>query len=335
MMRNRGAMDALFLVLPDILGEKAAGTGVFLRAVWHESLSLYSLVCVQTFKPLADDLSHHGIAVETTLPESATFALYAATRHREENRLNLARLWRLLPAGGWLVCCQHNDLGAKALEKDCRDLAGDVGSSSKFHSRVIWAQKTDAVHQEILKEWLSLGTPRLVEDSTLLAAPGMFSWQKADKGSALLAEYLPADLSGRGADIGAGWGYLSHHVLKNSPAAHIDLYEAEKTALDMARVNLAPFAGKAGFFWKDVQAEKLAGPYDFIVCNPPFHHMDAQDNMLGQNIVLQGFKALKSCGRMFVVANRHLPYEKYLAVAGAKVTVLADKDGYRVLEVRS
>ena len=37
----------------------------------------------------------------------------------------------------------------------------------------------------------------------------MFSHGRIDPGSRLLAEALPADLSGKVADFCAGWGYLS------------------------------------------------------------------------------------------------------------------------------
>ena len=37
-------------------------------------------------------------------------------------------------------------------------------------------------------------------------------------------------------------------------------------------------------------------------------------------------------GRFLLVANRHLPYERGLAAAFARVEVLADAEGYKVIE---
>ena len=57
-----------------------------------------------------------------------------------------------------------------------------------------------------------------------------------------------------------------------------------------------------------------------------------QDEGLGQAIVARGLKALKPQGRLFIVANRHLPYEAVLAKVGGKTVQLAGKNGYKVLE---
>src|SRR3546814_7966293 len=86
-------------------------------------------------------------------------------------------------------------------------------------------------------------------------------------------EHLPADLHGHAADLGAGWGYLSVELLQRCPGiTALDLFEAEARALELARVNLAPFATRAklGFHWHDVTAG-LAQRFDVIVTNPPFH----------------------------------------------------------------
>ncbi len=39
--------------------------------------------------------------------------------------------------------------------------------------------------------------------------PGLFSHDRVDAGSELLASRLPTDFDGNAADLGAGWGYLS------------------------------------------------------------------------------------------------------------------------------
>lgn len=333
MSSSRGAIDALFLSAAAALGDAAPAGGVFLRAAPHAALRDFAPRCLQTFRPLYDALVQAGAGVEDSMPASAPYALYLCTRQREENRLNLARLWSLLPAGGALVCAQDNDLGAKAVEKDLRDLCGPVEVLSKYHSRALCVFKADA-DAALLAAWLSLEQPRRVAGTELVAAPGMFSWKDVDAGSALLAAHLPSSLGGRGADFGAGWGYLSHHALQAcSGIAHIDLYEAEKTALDCAAQNLAPFGGRFSCHWADLQAQDFSPRYDFILCNPPVHHLDAQDVALGQVILSRGLSALKAGGRMYVVANRHLPYEALLASQGAQVRALANAAGYKVLEV--
>src|SRR3546814_3736999 len=79
-------------------------------------------------------------------------------------------------------------------------------------------------------------------------------------------------------------------------------------------LNLAPFATRAklGFHWHDVTAG-LAQRFDVIVTNPPFH---AQGNAarpdIGRRFIAVAAEALKPGGRLWLVANRHLPYESVL-----------------------
>ena len=62
------------------------------------------------------------------------------------------------------------------------------------------------------------------------AAPGMFSHDRIDAGSELLASRLPTDFTGHAADFGAGWGYLSIMLAEKSPGLKgIDLFEADFT----------------------------------------------------------------------------------------------------------
>ncbi len=56
-----------------------------------------------------------------------------------------------------------------------------------------------------------VGTGRGAPDRRwpFLSRPGVFAWDRIDPASALLAEHLPADLAGRAADLGAGYGFVA------------------------------------------------------------------------------------------------------------------------------
>ena len=80
----------------------------------------------------------------------------------------------------------------------------------------------------------------------------MFSHDRIDAGSRLLAEHLPDNFKGRAADFGAGWGYLSAVLAERTTGLKaIDLYEADFESLEAARINLAaiprrPATGSSG-----------------------------------------------------------------------------------------
>ena len=162
----------------------------------------------------------------------------------------------------------------------------------------------------------------------------MFSHDRIDRGSALLAAHLPAQLAGKVADFCAGWGYLSAELAQRAPAiTGLDLYEADFEALEAARGNLAGRQGTR-FFWHDLEAERVTERYDWVVTNPPFHRGRKADPGLGQAIIRAAAAALRPGGRLVLVANRQLPYEAELARSFGAVEQLALDGGFKVLSAR-
>jgi len=117
----------------------------------------------------------------------------------------------------------------------------------------------------------------------------------------------------------------------------LDLYEADARALELARSNLeGANAGRAtpaelDFLWHDVAAG-LPRRYDFIVTNPPFHVGRADEPQLGRAFIAAAADALDPRGRLWLVANRHLPYESILDERFATVRTVTAEHGFKVFE---
>ena len=332
------------LLLPFAAGDLAWPDApvLFLRARdgWAlRRFSLQRLVCEQSFKPDADALARAGLDVVAALPPEPTqrypLVLVLPPRQRDEAHALFARAVSLAAPGGIVVACMANDEGAKSGEGDLHKLTGLGGKLSKNHCRVFWTRPLDGSHDaELLAQWSRLDALREILDGRFVSRPGVFAWDRIDAASALLAEHLPRDFAGTGADLGAGWGYLSSEVLSRSDkVAALHLYEAEARALDCARINLAKFAGRAelDFRWHDVTSG-LPGRYDFIVSNPPFHAAQKAGRPdIGQRFIAVAAEALKPGGRLWLVANRHLPYEQVLNASFGDVRAVAERDGFKVI----
>ena len=166
----------------------------------------------------------------------------------------------------------------------------------------------------------------------------MFSHDRVDVGSRLLAAHIPTDLKGHVADFCAGWGYLGARLVDQCPKIKmLALYEADFASLEAARGNLDRAASDKGgpalrFFWHDLAAEPVSERYDAIVMNPPFHTGRAAEPGLGQTLIRVAARALRPGGRLLMVANRQLPYEAVLGEAFSRVARIGDEQGFKVFD---
>jgi len=65
--------------------------------------------------------------------------------------------------------------------------------------------------------------------------------------------------------------------------------------------------------------------------NPPFHTGRSVDPTLGRSFITASARLLKPQGMLWMVANRHLPYEKTLMAHFSKVVDLGGNARFKVL----
>lgn len=345
------ALETLLLPLQSgLIAWPPSARALFLRARTGMALREFpparAMACEQSFRPFADALQRDGYAVNVASiaaqDETFPLVLMLPTRQRDESRALLARAVLRAQEGGVVVASMANNAGARSGQSDLAQLLGPLQSLSKNHCRVFWAiVHADALDHALLNAWVALDAPRPIGDGRFSSRPGLFAWDRIDTASALLASALPDDFAGHGADLGAGYGYLSAEVLARCPrVTALDLYEAEARALELAQLNLAK-ANLAHedhhrhvaleYFWHDVTTG-LSRHYDFIVSNPPFHQGRADQPELGRAFINAAADALLPGGRLWLVANRHLPYESALAEKFVGVRSVIVRDGFKVLE---
>lgn len=338
------ALDTLFQPFADgLLRWPEQGGALFLRA--RDGIGLRQrprpgLVCEQGFKPDVDALHRAGldtVDLDALDPQQRyPLVLVLPPRQREEARALYAQaLARTAPCGR-VVACLSNDEGARTGEADLGLIAGPVASLSKRKCRAFWTAPLQGPADPALAEaWAGADAPREILDGRYLSRPGVFAWDRVDPASALLARHLPADLRGRAADLGAGYGYLAMELLARCPGiVALDLYEAQSRALALARANLArtPTAATLEFFWHDVTAG-LERRYDVIVSNPPFHAQGREERPdIGRRFIAVAAQALNPGGRLWLVANRHLPYEAELDRTFGEVRTVAQQGGFKIVE---
>jgi 16S rRNA (guanine1207-N2)-methyltransferase len=99
-------------------------------------------------------------------------------------------------------------------------------------------------------------------------------------------------------------------------------------------VNLKSFEARTpiNYRWHDVAAG-LSDTYDVIVTNPPFHAQRGIDRPdIGRRFISAAAESLRPGGQLWLVANRHLPYEKVLSENFNVVRAVVHRHGYKIIE---
>ncbi|MFN3147657.1 MAG: methyltransferase [Paracoccaceae bacterium] len=276
---------------------------------------------VQGFRPDHDAFAGLGYAVSPSPEGPCDAAVVCVPRAKDEARALVAQAVALTGGGPVLVDGQKDD-GIASLLKDCGKRVPIDGTLSKAHGKAFWFRGGD------FDDWRP-GAPDVLPGG-FRTVPGVFSADAPDPGSLLLAEALPASLPRNVVDLGAGWGYLARAILDRRGVEKLHLVEAEHAALDCARANIDD--PRAVFHWADATAFGPDRAYDAVVMNPPFHVGRATDVGTGQAFIATAARILKPSGRLWMVANRHLPYERHLRTLFAEVRDVGGDSRYKVFE---
>ncbi len=302
------------------LGARAPGNG------FPDGL-LKHLVCEQPMRGPFLDLQMRGADVCTSVLADDTFAgaLVLIGRHRGENEAMVARAASLCRQGSTILIAGDKTNGIGSLRKRIAKVAEIEGSQAKYHATVFWIQSVPAIGENTARKAAS-------KPAGFQTAPGMFSAEKIDSGSSLLAEFIDESINGAVADFGAGWGYLSHAIAKNGAARSLDLFEAHWPSLEAARHNLIGFDDlPMEYHWFDITREPISTRYDCIVMNPPFHADRKTEPALGEKFIEVASNALKPKGRLLMVANSGLPYERKISAHFSRFNELEKRDGFKIL----
>ncbi len=263
-----------------------------------------------------------GFPVETEQSGPFDHAIVFLPRAKSEALHLIARAIECAPHGWIIVDGQKTD-GIESIAKQISREIGSLASYSKGHGKSVWFP---AEHAQQLTSWRT--EPRQIEGGFQTAA-GVFSADAVDPASAFLMEHIPENLKGEVVDLGAGWGFLASGTLqKNQAITALHLVEDSATALGCARQNVSD--PRAHFHWHDALNWKPKDLVSTVIMNPPFHTSRSAEPALGIAFIKAAARMLRPTGKLYMVANSHLPYEPTLEQSFAKLNLLARTSRFKV-----
>ena len=257
---------------------------------------------IQDFKPLVDAWSDRGFQTLNAPQGRYAAAIVCLPRAKSEARALVAEACEV--SDGMVVVDGQKTDGVESVLREMRERVTLHGPVSKAHGKLFWI---DAAATDFFTDWVQ--TPAQT-DGGFWTAPGVFSADAVDLASAMLVDVLPDTLGAEVVDLGAGWGFLAAHALTRNKVEAVHLVEASHTALDCARHNVTD--SRAKFHWADATTWEPPHRMDTVVMNPPFHRGRASEPQIGQAFVAAAARLLQPLGSLWMVANRHLPYETEL-----------------------
>lgn len=281
------------------------------------------LTVVQGMRPDYEAFIARGYKVFPRIPQDTRFSavIVCVPRAKDEARALLADAAASLAPHGMIVVDGQKTDGIDSLLRDLRTRFSLTEPVAKAHGKLFSFRPED----DLMLDWRA--RPRRI-DGGWITMPGVFSADGPDAGSALLAAALPEKLPARMVDLGAGWGFLSRHILARPGVKELHLVEAEAGALDCARQNITD--ARAQYHWADATTFKLDRGVDAVVCNPPFHIGREADAGIGVAFLQAAARLLAPHGTLWLVANRHLPYDRPLATLFREVEDIGGDARFRL-----
>lgn len=279
---------------------------------------------VQGFYPDHQALKAQGHAVATSASGDFATAVVFLPRARAEARARIALAVAHLPPGAALWVDGQKTDGVDAVLKELRGLAPVDSVQSRAHGKIFRVTLPEP-------GWLPGDWAARDHEAApgMVTRPGVFSADGPDPASQALAAALPEKLPTRIVDLGAGWGWLSAQILAHPGVETLHLVEADATALDCARRNVTD--PRARFHWADALDFRLSEPVNGVIMNPPFHEGRVADPRIGAGFIRAAAGLLTGAGRLWMVANRHLPYEQALRECFADVSELGGDTRFKIL----
>ncbi len=267
--------------------------------------------------------------------------LYRVSKEKPVVHYLIGEARRLLRPGGVLILLGDKGEGIRTYAKKAESCLGGRRQEQKLGKDSWSAEISSGAASGDCPEHQQYTELRPVcedDQRQYWSKPGLFGWNKIDRGSALLIEHLPTMLEaewppqGSVLDLGCGFGYLALNLA--ATAARLVCSDNNAAALRACRYNL----DKAGLEQAEVIAanagDRLQPGFDTLICNPPFHSGFSVDGDLTDRFLEAARRLLTVNGTACFVVNQHIPLERKAAGLFADIHTHLDSGQFKLVRLR-
>lgn len=314
------------------------------RKIWLRDINLGALRATE--KTLqANGEFNFQIVKEPCLPEKLhglfDLVVMVLPKGRGLVRRWLVEAWQALRPTGQFILAGSNNMGIQSAVKDAGQVFSELTILGyKKGSRLVRfiKRETDsAMPAWAVEPGISPGSwatfPYQFDQTNLClhSLPGIFSYDRVDAGTRLLLNSITVQPRDKVLDLGCGYGIIGITAALMG-AAWVDLVDINLLAVSSTQKNLAVNQiHNASAFASDVLSDVASCDYSLIISNPPFHSGKQVDYLIAQAFIEESFRALLLGGRLVIVANRFIQYDKLIKTIFGNVTRLTENNKYYVL----
>jgi 16S rRNA (guanine1207-N2)-methyltransferase len=165
--------------------------------------------------------------------------------------------------------------------------------------------------------------------------PGVFGWNKIDKGTELLLTSLKKLMSDNELkpsnvlDLGCGYGWIFLNIDQYN-FANITATDNNAAAIIAAKENAKIMHTSTKIIASDC-ADCIDDTFDLVLCNPPFHQGFKHTQTLTDKFIETCHKKTKNSGSILLVTNEFVNFESLAKRLFTHKKTLLKKQGFKVI----
>jgi 16S rRNA (guanine1207-N2)-methyltransferase len=252
----------------------------------------------------------------------------------------LVQAYSVLKPGGSLYLAGPKQQGIQPVLNDAEELFGNYAllgykkgnrvarfvKQTEKHSAPSWSLEPGIAKST----WYELTVEISKDELKLYSLPGVFSYNNLDEGTRLLLDTYAPSPGEKVLDLGCGYGIIGLQAARAGAA--VDLVDDNLLAVAAAKANLARYRIQNGrVLASDCANAVLDQRYTLVMTNPPFHTGKMVEYGVASTFISQAYQVLHPGGRLVLVANKFIRYDRLMREVFQNVEVLAQTNKFHVL----